>query len=52
MQRLGEVIDATPETSETDKKPWAKISDQADVICSNLLVIDLVLFYEQTGLLF
>lgn len=33
--RLQEVITATPETQEVIK-PWVKISDNADVVCTNL----------------
>ncbi len=35
-QRLTEVIDATPENEGDTKKPFAKISDSADIICTNL----------------
>ncbi|MEC4812016.1 MAG: peptidase domain-containing ABC transporter [Scytonema sp. PMC 1069.18] len=35
-QRLGEVIDATPETIDNNQKPWAKILDNADITCTNL----------------
>ena len=35
-ERLTEVIDATPETPEDSKKPFAKIPDAADIICTNL----------------
>ncbi|MBE9169063.1 peptidase domain-containing ABC transporter [Pleurocapsales cyanobacterium LEGE 06147] len=36
IQRLGEVIDTTPEDLNDDKKPWAKISSEADITCTNL----------------
>jgi ATP-binding cassette subfamily C protein len=35
-QRLTEVIDATPENEGDTKKLFAKISDSADIICTNL----------------
>jgi ATP-binding cassette subfamily C protein len=35
-QRLTEVIDATPENQSDIKKPFAKIPDSADIICTNL----------------
>jgi len=35
-ERLTEVIDATPETPEDSQKPFAKIPDAADIICTNL----------------
>jgi len=35
-QRLTEVIDATPENPNDSKKEFAKISDSADIICTNL----------------
>ena len=35
-QRLTEVIDATPENENDGKKPFAKISENADIICTNL----------------
>ncbi len=35
-ERLTEVIDATPETPDDAKKPFAKIPDAADIICTNL----------------
>ena len=34
--RLQEVITSTPETQGDDKKPWAKIPDNADIICTSL----------------
>ncbi|MEA5552682.1 peptidase domain-containing ABC transporter [Anabaena cylindrica UHCC 0172] len=35
-QRLTEVIDATPETLDNSQKPWAKISPNADITCTDL----------------
>jgi ATP-binding cassette subfamily C protein len=35
-ERLTEVIDATPENPDDAKKPFAKIPDAADIICTNL----------------
>jgi len=35
-ERLTEVIDATPENPDDAKKPFAKIPDTADIICTNL----------------
>ena len=35
-QRLAEVINSTPETSGDDKKPWAEIPANADIVCTNL----------------
>jgi ATP-binding cassette subfamily C protein len=35
-QRLTEVIDATPENQSDTKKPFAKIPDSAEIICTNL----------------
>jgi ATP-binding cassette subfamily C protein len=35
-ERLTEVIDATPEAPDDAKKPFAKIPDAADIICTNL----------------
>ena len=35
-QRLTEVIDATPETQSDSKKPFAKIPDDSEIVCSNL----------------
>ncbi|MEH2264978.1 peptidase domain-containing ABC transporter [Nostoc sp.] len=35
-QRLTEVIDATPENQEDTKKPFAKIPEQSNIICTNL----------------
>ena len=34
--RLQEVITSKPENQDDDKKPWAKISGNADIICTNL----------------
>jgi ABC-type bacteriocin/lantibiotic exporter with double-glycine peptidase domain len=36
VQRLTEVIDATPEDENDFKKPWAKIPGDADINCNNL----------------
>ncbi|NEP01316.1 MAG: peptidase domain-containing ABC transporter [Symploca sp. SIO2E9] len=36
IERLAEVIDATPENLTQDKKPFAKIPDDADIICTQL----------------
>jgi ATP-binding cassette, subfamily C, bacterial len=35
-QRLTEVIDATPETPDSDRKPWIRIPDHANITCHNL----------------
>jgi len=35
-ERLTEVIDATPEAPDDTKKPFAKIPDAGDIICTNL----------------
>ena len=35
-QRLTEVIDATPEILEEQSKPWVRIPDNINIICSNL----------------
>ncbi|MFE1745001.1 peptidase domain-containing ABC transporter [Coleofasciculus sp. H7-2] len=35
-QRLTEVIDSTPENPVDDKRPFAKITGDADIICTNL----------------
>ncbi|MUG97505.1 ATP-binding cassette domain-containing protein [Scytonema sp. UIC 10036] len=35
-QRLTEVIDATPENEGDGKKPYAKISGNADIVCTNV----------------
>lgn len=35
-QRLSEVIDATPETPDNDRKPWAEIDGNSNIICENL----------------
>ncbi len=35
-QRLTEVIDATPETSDDVQKPWSNIKSNADIVCTNL----------------
>lgn len=36
VQRLTEVIDATPEDENDFKKPWAEISGNADITCSQV----------------
>lgn len=36
IQRLTEVIDATPEDAHDEKKPWADIPNTADITCTNL----------------
>ncbi|AFY89183.1 peptidase domain-containing ABC transporter [Chroococcidiopsis thermalis] len=36
IQRLTEVIDATPEDEKDFKKPWAEIKGNADITCTNL----------------
>lgn len=36
IQRLTEVIDATPEDENDFKKPWAKIPGDAEIICTQL----------------
>ena len=36
IQRLTEVIDASSEDANDFEKPWAKIPDAADIICTNL----------------
>jgi ABC-type bacteriocin/lantibiotic exporter with double-glycine peptidase domain len=36
LQRLTEVIDATPESENDFKKPWAEIPGNADIICTEL----------------
>lgn len=35
-ERLGEVIDATPENPNDNKKPFAEIPDAANIICTDL----------------
>jgi ATP-binding cassette subfamily C protein len=35
-QRLTEVIDATPEILDSDRKPWLKIPDNANIVCHHL----------------
>lgn len=35
-QRLGEVIDATPEDRGDGNKTWTKISGEADIVCTDL----------------
>jgi ABC-type bacteriocin/lantibiotic exporter with double-glycine peptidase domain len=36
IQRLSEVIDATPEDESDFKKPWAEIPDQTNILCTEL----------------
>ncbi|NEQ54131.1 MAG: peptidase domain-containing ABC transporter [Leptolyngbya sp. SIO3F4] len=36
IQRLSEVLDATPEDDANSKKTWATISDNADITCKDL----------------
>jgi ABC-type bacteriocin/lantibiotic exporter with double-glycine peptidase domain len=36
VQRLTEVIDATPEDAHDEKKPWVDLPDCADITCTNL----------------
>ncbi|WP_445629425.1 peptidase domain-containing ABC transporter [Nostoc sp. DSM 114167] len=36
LQRMTEVIDATPESENDFKKPWAQIPGNADITCSEL----------------
>ena len=36
IQRLTEVIDATPEDDKDEKKPWAELKGNADITCTNL----------------
>jgi ABC-type bacteriocin/lantibiotic exporter with double-glycine peptidase domain len=36
IQRLSEVLDATPEEIHTISKPWAQIPDRADVTCDRV----------------
>jgi ATP-binding cassette subfamily C protein len=36
VERLTEVIDATPENQGDLKKPWVNISDKADIVCQQL----------------
>lgn len=36
IQRLSEVLDATPEEVHTTTKPWAPISQDADIICTKV----------------
>jgi ABC-type bacteriocin/lantibiotic exporter with double-glycine peptidase domain len=36
IQRLTEVIDATPEDAHDEKKPWANLPDAADIACTHL----------------
>ena len=36
IQRLTEVIDATPEDEKEEKKPWAELKGNIDITCTNL----------------
>ncbi|MDZ8087487.1 MAG: peptidase domain-containing ABC transporter [Nostoc sp. DedQUE12b] len=36
IQRMAEVIDATPEDSNEEKRPWAEISTDANIICTKV----------------
>ncbi|MFN6527827.1 peptidase domain-containing ABC transporter [Nostoc sp. ChiSLP03a] len=36
IQRLTEVIDATPEDQKDEKKPWAELKGNIDITCTNL----------------
>ncbi|MBR8838065.1 MAG: peptidase domain-containing ABC transporter [Stigonema ocellatum SAG 48.90 = DSM 106950] len=36
IQRLTEVLDATPEEQNSEKKPWTEIPGDAEIICTNL----------------
>ncbi len=36
IQRLTEVLDATPESPADENKPWADLSGEMDVVCTNL----------------
>lgn len=36
MQRLGDIIDATPEVTEDNPKPWADLATDADIVCTDL----------------
>ncbi len=36
MQRLGDIIDATPEVTEDNPKPWADLAADADIVCTDL----------------
>lgn len=36
MQRLGDIIDATPEIADDVPKPWVQIPSNADIICTDL----------------
>ncbi|MEH1845254.1 MAG: peptidase domain-containing ABC transporter [Nostoc sp.] len=36
IQRLTEVIDATPEDDKDQKKPWAELKGNIDITCTNL----------------
>ncbi|BAY62829.1 ABC transporter ATP-binding protein [Calothrix brevissima NIES-22] len=36
IQRLSEVLDATAESPNDEKKPWATIADDVDIVCTKL----------------
>ncbi|NER96665.1 MAG: peptidase domain-containing ABC transporter [Symploca sp. SIO1B1] len=36
IQRLSEVLDATPEDGQMENKPWATLSGTADIVCKDL----------------
>ena len=36
MERLGEVIDSTPEDEDETKKAWVNLPDNVDIVCSQL----------------
>ncbi len=36
IQRLSEVLDATPEEVHTTSKPWVAIANQADIVCTQV----------------
>jgi len=36
MQRLGDIIDASPETPADATKPWVKIADDGDIVCDGI----------------
>jgi len=40
MQRLADIIDATPETPADSAKPWVEIADDGDIVC------DLITFHH------
>lgn len=36
MQRLADIIDASPETPADDAKPWVEIADDGDIVCADI----------------